>query len=169
MLDETIVTETPPLYNAYGRVGEQTQVPITGNRSKRVLHGALNIYSGSVALMISEKWDRDSHMAFLRIIRKQWRGWEILLFEDQGSPHTASTSLELAEDLAIKIRFLPKAVPELNAMDTLWRHVKANALSNRQTEDIDLSADQACQYILDLDPRARLQMAGVLSGNFWLT
>jgi hypothetical protein len=88
MLDETIVTETPPLYNAYGRVGEQTQVPITGNRSKRVLHGALNIYSGSVALMISEKWDRDSHMAFLRIIRKQWRGWEILLFEDQGSPHT---------------------------------------------------------------------------------
>jgi hypothetical protein len=39
MLDETILTETPPLYSCYGHVGEQVRVPITGNRSKRILHG----------------------------------------------------------------------------------------------------------------------------------
>ena len=33
MLDETIITETPPLYSCYGHVGEQVRVPITGNRS----------------------------------------------------------------------------------------------------------------------------------------
>ena len=37
MLDETIITETPPLYSAYGHVGEQVRVPITGNRAKRGL------------------------------------------------------------------------------------------------------------------------------------
>jgi hypothetical protein len=31
MLDETIITETPPLYSAYGHVGVQVRVPITGN------------------------------------------------------------------------------------------------------------------------------------------
>src|SRR5262245_55904859 len=36
MLDETIVTETPPLYAAYGHIGGQVQVPITGNRAKRI-------------------------------------------------------------------------------------------------------------------------------------
>lgn len=46
MLDETIITETPPLYNAYGHVGEQVRVPITGNRTKRIPHGAMNLRSG---------------------------------------------------------------------------------------------------------------------------
>jgi hypothetical protein len=27
MLDETIVTETPPLYSCYGHIGEQVRVP----------------------------------------------------------------------------------------------------------------------------------------------
>ena len=43
MLDETIVTETPPLYSCYGHIGEQVRVPITGNRAKRILHGAINV------------------------------------------------------------------------------------------------------------------------------
>jgi transposase len=45
MLDETIITETPPLYSCYCRRGEQAFVPITGNRQKRILHGCLNIRS----------------------------------------------------------------------------------------------------------------------------
>ena len=36
MLDETIITETPPLYSCYGHIGEQVRVPITGNRTKGV-------------------------------------------------------------------------------------------------------------------------------------
>jgi hypothetical protein len=53
LLDETIVTETPPLYSCYGRIGEQVRVPITGNRAKRILHGALNVWSGEVLLLIT--------------------------------------------------------------------------------------------------------------------
>jgi NAD(P)-dependent dehydrogenase (short-subunit alcohol dehydrogenase family) len=57
MLDETIITETPPLYGAYGHIGQQTSVPITGNRAKRIIHGALNITTGEVLLLITEQWD----------------------------------------------------------------------------------------------------------------
>jgi transposase len=74
----------------------------------------------------------------------------------------------MAADLGIQVRFLPRATPELNAMDHLWRHVKEYALADRPTRSIDESANQACKYILDLSPRERLQKAGVLSGNFWL-
>jgi len=42
MLDETIITETPPLYSCYGRRGDQVRVPITGSRAKRILHGVIN-------------------------------------------------------------------------------------------------------------------------------
>jgi transposase len=168
MLDETIVCETPPLYSCYCRIGQQAYVPITGNRAKRILHGALNIKSGDVVLLITDIWNEHTHQYFLEMIRRHWRGWHLVVFEDRGTPHTAEESRELAQDLGIEIRLLPRATPELNAMDHLWRHVKRWALSDRPTRSIDQSADQACRYLLDLSPRERLQKAGVFSPSFWL-
>jgi hypothetical protein len=169
MLDETIITETPPLSSCYGRLGQQVRIPITGNRAKRVLHGALNVRTGAIALLITDHWDQDTHQYFLTMVRSQWRGWHIVLFEDRGAPHTAEESRALAAALHIEIRLLPVATPELNAMDHLWRHVKGWGLANRAAVSIDTSADIACQYLLDLSPRERLRKAGVLSGHFWLT
>jgi hypothetical protein len=169
MLDETIITETPPLSSCYGHRGQQVCVPVTGNRAKRVLHGALNVRTGALVLLITDQWDHVTHQYFLTMVRAHWRGWHIVLFEDRGSPHTAEESLAVAAALHIEIRFLPVATPELNAMDHLWRHVKGWGLADRATVSIDTSADMACQYLLDLSPRERLRKAGVLSGHFWLT
>jgi len=169
MLDETIITETPPLYSCYCRIGEQCCVPITGNRQKRVLHGAINVRSGEVLLLITKVWDEQTHQYFLEMIRSHWRGWQIILFEDRGTPHTAEDSRELAKELGIEVRLLPRATPELNAMDQLWRHVKGRSLADRPTLTIDNSADAACRDIFAMSRQERLRKAGVLSGNFWLT
>src|SRR5205807_2249801 len=83
MLDETIVTETPPLYSCYGHRGGQVEVPITGNRAKRILHGAINLGSGETLLLITHEWVQETHQAFLRMIRGHWRGWNLVLFEDR--------------------------------------------------------------------------------------
>ena len=61
MLDETIITETPPLYCCYGHIGEQVRVLITGNRSKRILHGAINVQTGDVSLLITKEWTKETH------------------------------------------------------------------------------------------------------------
>lgn len=124
MLDETIITETPPLYEVYGHIGEQVRIPISGNRSKRIIHGVINVNSGNIDLLITRHWTAQSHMHFLEMIRSKWRGWNIILFENRGSPHTAEESRELAASLGIEIRLLPKATPEMNVMDQLWKHVK---------------------------------------------
>lgn len=169
MLDEIIITETPPLYSCYGRRGQQVCVPVTGNRAKRILHGVINIATGAALLLITVEWTQETHQYFLQMIRAYWRGWHIVLFEDRGSPHTAEDSVTLAQELGIEVRLLPRATPELNAMDHLWRSVKGRALADRPTLSIDKSADAACHYILEMSRRERLQKAGVLSGNFWLT
>jgi transposase len=169
MLDEIIITETPPLRACYGRRGEQVGVPITGNRSKRIIHGALNISTGDLLLLITQVWDALTHQYFLEMIRAHRRGWRIILFEDRGSPHTAEDSLELAADLGIKLRFLPRACPKLNAMDHLFRFVKGQAVADRSTLTIERSADAACRYLYEMSRQERLIKAGVRSGNFWLT
>jgi len=168
MLDEVIITETPPLYSCYGRRGQQVCVPITGNRRKRILHGVINISTGAVLLLITQEWTQETHQYFLRMIRAHWRGWHVVLFEDRGSPHTAEESRALAHELGLEVRLLPRATPELNAMDHLWRSVKARALADRPTLSIDQSADAACKYILDMSRGERLRKAGILSGDFWL-
>ena len=169
MLDETIICETPPLYNCYGHRGAQVSVPITGNRAKRILHGAINIWTGAVVLFITWEWVQETHQYFLSMIKSQWCGWNIIVFEDRGSPHIAEDSLDFARELGIEVRLLPKATPELNAMDHFWRHVKGQVLADRPTRSIDDSALAVCEYVYNLNPRERLKKAGVLSGNFWLT
>jgi hypothetical protein len=168
MLDETIITETPPLYAAYGHIGAQVRVPITGNRAKRILHGTINIGSGDVALLITDDWDQETHQAHLSQVRSHWRGWNVVLFEDRAGQHKAPASRRLAAQLGMEVRLLPRATPELNAMDHLWRHTKRETQGNRPPQPIDESAMDACRYILNLSPHERLQQAGVLSGDFWL-
>lgn len=168
MLDETIITETPPLTACYGHRGEQVEVPVTGNHARRVLHGVMNIRSGEILFLITEVWDQQTHQVFLEMIRLHWSGWHLILFEDRGSPHTAATSRQRAKALGIEVRYLPRATPELNAMDHLWRYVKGRLLANRVTQSIDASADVACQALLAMSRHERLRKAGVLSGHFWL-
>ena len=127
MLDETIITETPPLYSCYGHIGEQVRVPITGNRAKRILHGAINVGTGEVAGMITKDWTKGSIRTSCR-----WSG-------PIGGAGTSCSSrigprsirrrraCDWAADLKIEVRLLPKATPELNAMDHLWRHTKREA------------------------------------------
>ncbi len=168
MLDETIIIETPPLAYCYSRIGQQRCISISGSHAHRIVHGAINVWSGELVLLITNVWDQITHQAFLQLIRSHWRGWRIVLFEDRGSPHTAADSLELAAALDMQIRLLPRATSELNAMDQLWRQTKPQSLANRATLSIDDSAMQLCDHIFSLSPRERLQKAGVLSGNFWL-
>jgi len=167
-LDETVLTETPPLRAAWARVGEQARVPITGNRGKRVLYGVLNPKSGAVLLHSAKVWNQEEFQEVLRLLRRKWRGWRIILFIDRGSPHTAKASRRLAAELGIEIRWLPVACPELNPVDHLWRHLKQEVLANEPTPDLDTSLARAWEYILNLTPKERLRKAGVLSDNFWL-
>ena len=169
MLDETILTETPPLSSCYGRIGQQVCVPITGGHGRRILHGVINVTSGEVLLLVTPAWTQVEHQHFLNLVRAHWRGWNIVLFEDRAGQHTAPKSLYLATICSIEVRLLPRATPELNAMDCLWRHTKQDSLADRPTQTIDQSAEQVCNHILHMSRRARLQQAGILSGNFWLT
>jgi hypothetical protein len=82
MLDETFILETPPLRAGWAKVGVQAEVPITGNHARRVIHGALNITTGHVEFLITEPWTAATHQAFLRQMRRAWRGWHIVLFAD---------------------------------------------------------------------------------------
>ena len=71
MLDATILSETPPLCCCYGHRGSQVCVPVTGGRATRVLHGAVNVRTGEVLMLITKVWDALTHQHLLEMIRTQ--------------------------------------------------------------------------------------------------
>ena len=166
--DATILTQTPPLRACWAPVGEQAEVPITGSRDKAVLYGALNPATGALLLDGAERWDQLSFQEHLRNVRSAWRGWNVVLFLDRGSPHTARASRALAASLGVELRFLPTACPELNPVEGLWRHAKGRVLANEPTPDLMASLERACDELYLMSSTDRLRLAGVLSGNFWL-
>ena len=166
--DATILTETPPLRACWSKVGEQAEVPVTGNRGKVVLYGALNPATGTLWLDEAGRWDQQSFQDHLRNVRAVWRGWNIVLFLDRGSPHTAGASRALAAELGVELRFLPTACPELNPVEGLWRHAKGRVLANEPTPDLGDSLGRVCEELFGMSGTERRRLAGVLSGNFWL-
>ncbi|WP_171473629.1 transposase [Frigoriglobus tundricola] len=166
--DATILTQTPPLRACWSKIGEQAEVPITGNRDHRVVFGALNARTGAVWLDEAAQWNQDAFQEHLRSIRSWWRGWKLVLVVARGSPHTAKRSRQLAAQSGIEMRFLPTACPELNSVEGLWRHVKGRVLANEPTPDLSQSLGRVHDELFQMTPTQHLRLAGVLSGSFWL-
>ena len=166
--DETIISEIPPLIRKWSRRGEQAEVPMTGNRNKRVVYGTISIHSGDMILHHADKWNQNEYQTHLQMLRSHWRGWNIVLFADRGSPHTAEASMDLAEELSIECRFLPRATPELNPMDTIWGHLKKEVLADLPTPDVDDCVEEMYQHLHEITPLGCMKKSGLLSENFWL-
>ncbi|WP_414696781.1 transposase [Paraflavisolibacter sp. H34] len=77
-------------------------------------------------------------------------------------------SQTLAEELNIKLIWLPKQCPELNAMDHMWKEVQSDVSANHQYANIAEHADFGETYILKLTNFQAKHRAGILSKNFWL-
>ena len=54
----------------------------------------------------------------------------------------------MAGACGFEVRLLPRATPELNAMDTLWKQVQRDALADRATQTTSLSTPRA---VLEFD------------------
>lgn len=167
-LDSTIFSEVPPLRAMWAPLGQQACVPIRGKHARRFLTGVMNIRTGAYLDFASAEFKQHHFQKILRAIRRHWRGWRIVLFLDRNTPHHATASRRLARELNIQLRWLPKACPELNVMDHLWRHVKDLMVANAPTPNVVATVQGARHVIQRMTPKERLQKAGVLSKDFWL-
>lgn len=168
-IDWTLLRLFPPLRAAWSRRGEQALVPITGQNAKRVLFGAINLYTGQRVALIGKRAGGTEARAFFEELRRRYRqAGRIWLLLDRASAHTNDKTLHLASELCIELVWLPKQWPELNAMDQLWKELKRLIAANRQATSIDALAEEAVDWLLSLSTQEALRKAGILSPHFWL-
>ncbi len=167
--DETILREFPPLRACWGKVGQAVEVPVTGSNARRVVFGALNPFTGTRVCMTAPRNTGPAFRAFLRALRGRYKRWALLLVLDRGSSHTAKATLALAAALRITLAWLPTACPELNPVEALWRDAKQQVSANRAYADVDEQAARFVDHVCGHTDRTALRLAGLTSGNYWLT
>ncbi len=153
---------------AWAPRGVQAKVWLTGRNAQSVLFGALNLRTGRLVVLPRDRQRAPDFCAFLREVRRRYRGRHVGLLLDENPCHTARASQRLAAALDISLIWLPKRCPELSPMDHLWRDVKQNVCANHQERSIDALVARAMHHLQRLTPRAALRKAGVLSRRFWL-
>jgi len=166
--DETILRLFPVLRRAWSLRGYQERIPITGRNARRVLFGTINIHTGHRIVQRYLNMRQESFQDFLRQLRRHYKGRPIWLLLDDAPCHTAPRSKALAANLGIELIPLPKQCSELNAMDHLWKQLKAEISANYQFNDICQHAHYAEKYVLNLTNFEAKLRAGILSENFWL-
>lgn len=91
-----------------------------------------------------------------------------MLFLDKHGAQWAQASRRLARQLGIQLRWLPKACPELNVVDQLWRRVTDDVLANEPTPTLAVTVQHLIEHLLALSPQQRRRQAGIHSDRFWL-
>jgi transposase len=166
--DESDVLLFPPLRAAWQRRGHRKEVMISGRNAKRVIFGVINIHTGHRLLLEREKQRADDFQTFLRLIRRKYRGWRVVLLLDGDRSHDAKRSQALAGELGMKLIWLPVRSPELNAMEHLWKYGKQQVCANRQYKDIESEARAFIRYLEQLSAQEALRKSGLTSPDFWL-
>jgi transposase len=141
---------------------------LTGSNARRVVFGAMNVWTGSRLLLARRRQRAVDFQEFLRLVHDHYRGWHVAMLLDEDSSHTAGGSVGLAERLGIELLWLPKRCPKLNPLETLWGQAKDVISANKQYASIDEQVERFIGHLSRLSNTEALDTAGVHSGGFWL-
>lgn len=166
--DEIIVRLFPVIRRAWSLKGQQARVNISGKNARQALYGTINVHTGHRVLMRYPGLNQQGFQEFLRLLHRRYPGRQVWLLLDAATAHTTAKSQTLARTLGIELIWLPKQCPELNAMDHLWKELRADISANYQYQSVDEHAVFAELYTLSLSNQQALKRAGILSENFWL-
>ena len=164
--DETDLLLFPPLRAAWSPRGEPAEVLLSGRNARRVVFGAMNLRTGTRLFLPGSARGRADFQAFLREVRRHYRGWHVALLLDEDPGHTAKGSVRLAEghDAVVAAEAVAEAEPDGHAVGP----GQGRGRANKQYATIDEQVDRFLDYLEGLSGREALHTSGVLSDDFWL-
>ncbi len=166
--DETIIRLFPVLRRSWSLQGQQSGVYISGRNAQRVLSCTLDVQTGKRVTLQHQGMNSAGFMTLLEKVRKVYGRRPVYMLLDGGGLHRAKCSRCKATELSITLLWLPKQCPELNAVDQLWKSVRADVSANRQYTSVKEHVQAAENYLLALTNKQALKKPGVFSANFWL-
>ncbi len=164
--DETDWLMFPPRQASGSPRGKPHRVILSGKNAQRVWFATIDIRMGHRLWLVRDRQRALDFGAFLELIHRHYRAWQVVVLLDEDSSHMARVSPSLAHTHKIQLEWLPKRSPHLNPADHLWHDAKRVALANRQHRSIDALVRHTLAYLNRLTSRETLRKAGLVSPDF---
>lgn len=128
--------------------GEYPKIEVASKRDSRSIYGFLNIKTGQETAFKTKWQNMYITCDVLEQLRKVYPTQKLFLIWDKAPWHKGSKAQQfIKEDGNIKTLDFPRAAPEENPQEHVWKNGRSNVTHNRFINDIDQVADEFVNYL----------------------
>lgn len=128
--------------------GEYPKIEVASKKEARSIYGFLNIRNGKEYAFKTEWQNMYITAEVLGKLRKVYPTEKILLIWDQAPSHKGSKAQEfIKQDGNIDTIYFPRAAPEENPQEHVWKKGRSKVSHNRYIQNIDTTADEFVDYL----------------------
>ena len=132
-IDEVFFRQEPTLYQTWGRVGSQPEIPSMGRRDTQKFFGALTLSPVKFSYRQAKVFNTDTYISFLDKLVDASPEHKLLIIHDNARYHKNDDvqSWISENNESIDGYLLPPYSPEFNAIEYLWKWIRFNYTHNR--------------------------------------
>ena len=128
--------------------GEYPKVEVASKKEARSIYGFLNIRNGKEHAFKTDWQNMYITTDVLGKLRMIYPDQKILLIWDQAPSHKGSKAQEfIRNDGKIKTLHFPRAAPEENPQEHVWKAGRSKVSHNRYIQNIDTTTDEFVDYL----------------------
>lgn len=128
--------------------GEYPKIEVSSQKTARSIYGFLNIENGKEHAFKTEWQNMHITAEVLEKLRKVYPTEKIYLIWDQAPSHKGSVAQKfIQEDGEIKTLHFPRAAPEENPQEHVWKDGRSKISHNRYIQNIDTTTDEFIDYL----------------------
>lgn len=166
-MDSVHPTQATKLAYGWIRTGKTKQVGTTASRTRLNIVGATQL--GHIADTTTAQYDTinaESIIEFMSRLRCKYEEKTIHLILDQAGYHRALLVAEKADDLNIKLHFLPPYSPNLNPIERLWKVMNEKVRNNQFFKSAKDFKEAIKGFFDEILPRIGKDLNGRINDNF---
>jgi transposase len=128
--------------------GEYPKIEVSKKRESRSIYGFLNIKTGQEHAFKTPWQNMYITAQILKKIRKAYPVQKLLLVWDQAPSHKGSKAQEIVlKDGNIETLYFPRAAPEQNPQEHVWKSGRSEITHNEFIKDIDKATNFFVNYL----------------------
>lgn len=146
--DEMSLSTQTTIQKVWLPQGEYPQIKVATKRDARSIYGFLNIRTGQETAF-KTKW-QNMHITYdvLGQLRKAYPTEKLFIIWDKAPWHKGSKAQQfIKEDGNIEILDFPRAAPDDNPQEHVWKNGRSKITHNRFIDDIDQATDEFVNYL----------------------
>jgi transposase len=128
--------------------GQYPKIEVAAKKTARSIYGFLNIRNGKELSFKTEWQNMYITTKVLGKLREVYPTQKILLIWDQAPSHKGSKAQEfIKQDGKIETIYFPRAAPEENPQEHVWKKGRSSITHNKFIKDIDTTTDKFVDYL----------------------